>query len=183
MRTKNKSIILLCLALGWLSSACTTASRAKIATVVHQERGSLSYETGEEIVASIQELAQEYQLDPMLILAIIKTESSFNPRALSHRGAMGLMQVKSIVVRDVAVDLGILPKDSQRLKSDLKFNLRVGVHYLSKLLEQYHGDLRKALMAYNAGPTTVSRLYKNRPVPVGGYQGRVLKAYRVYSSI
>ncbi|MNC95611.1 Transglycosylase SLT domain protein [compost metagenome] len=58
------------------------------------------------------------------------------------------------------------------------FNIEVGVHYLSKLLIKFRGDVKKALMAYNAGPTSVERNYKGRSVPEGGYQGRVLKAYK-----
>lgn len=153
----------------------------RVLSILHQEADRLDQETREEVASLVQELACAYRLDPMLILAVMKVESTFNPQAVSRARAYGLMQVRSIAVREVADDLGLNPQDSRRLFEN-DFNLRVGVHYLSFLLQKFDGDLNKALMAYNAGPTAVTRLYKRRPAPKGGYQGKVLKIYQSFAN-
>jgi len=152
----------------------------RIHAILALEAQGLSVFEREEISRTVTNLSKEYRLDPLLILAVMKVESNFDSRALSNHDARGLMQVRPIVVREVADDLDISAKDSSRLYEQA-FNLRVGVHYLAGLIRKFGGDLKKALMAYNAGPTSVARLYKNRPAPEGGYQGRVLKAYRLFS--
>lgn len=129
---------------------------------------------------TILETSRNYNIDPFLILAIMRVESHFNPKACSNRGAMGLMQVRSIVVREVAKEMGINPSESGRLLKDHHFNIRVGVHYFSMLIRKF-GDVRKALMAYNMGPTVVARFYKNRLAPHSGYQKKVLTFFEDYS--
>jgi soluble lytic murein transglycosylase len=92
--------------------------------------------------------AKHYQVDPLLVRAIIKVESNFEVRAVSHRGAQGLMQL----MPETAQDYGLSdPFDPEQ-------NIRAGVSYLCRLLSEFNGDLRFALAAYNAGPTTVKRL-------------------------
>jgi len=59
--------------------------------------------------------------------------------------------------------------------------MRVGVHYLAALIKRFKGDVCKAIMAYNAGPTRVTRIYAGKSVPLNGYQEKVLKAYLAYS--
>ncbi len=149
--------------------------------ILDREAQDLPTSTRSSISQIVNHLAQEYRLDPLLILAVMKVESTFNPKAISNAKAYGLMQVRSIVVKAVAGDLGINPNDSGRLLTSHEFNIRVGVHYLAGLIKEFGGDVKKALMAYNAGPTTVARLYKNRPAPEGGYQGKVLRTYRAFS--
>lgn len=155
--------------------------REKVASIVDREAQKLNPGDRQEIASAVSNLANSYGMSPLLILAVIKVESNFNIKAVSNKDARGLMQVRPIVVREVANDLGINPHDGQSLFGH-EFNLRVGVHYLAGLLKQFHGDIKKALMAYNAGPTTIARIYKNRPVPEGGYQGKVLKVYRGLSN-
>jgi soluble lytic murein transglycosylase len=153
----------------------------QVAAILEREGDKIDSKTREEIAQTVMELSEEYGLDPMLILAVIKVESRFELKARSHRGALGLMQVRPIVVREIADDLGIDPRNSRQLAIDHAFNIRVGVHYLVTLLNKFGGDVRKALMAYNRGPTIVARLYKYRPVPESGYQGKVLREYANYS--
>lgn len=153
----------------------------KVTRILSQAASQLDERTRAEVAQTVSDAAKKYRIDPILILAVMKVESMFNPKAISNAKAYGLMQVRSIVVKDVAPELGILPQDQGRLLANHTFNIEVGVHYLSKLLIKFEGDVKKALMAYNAGPTTVERNYKGRSVPEGGYQGRVLKAYRELS--
>lgn len=116
----------------------------------------------------ITELSQLYGLDPLLIASVIKVESQFNPKATSHFGARGLMQVTPIVVRELKNEFrGLQNRDLY----DVSKNLLVGTHYLDFLLEKYHGNLEHALIAYNMGPTAVDRrLQQGRSLPTTYYR-------------
>jgi soluble lytic murein transglycosylase-like protein len=87
------------------------------------------------------------RIDPDFIHSVIHAESDFNPRAVSPKGAQGLMQL----MPETATDLGV--KDA----FDPQSNVEAGTRYLRELLERYHFDVRKALAAYNAGPLRVDR--------------------------
>jgi Transglycosylase SLT domain len=89
--------------------------------------------------------AQEHGLEPALVKAVIKCESSFNPSAQSPRGAQGLMQL----MPSTQAMLGVLEP------FDPRHNVAAGVRYLAMLKETFSGDLTLALAAYNAGPQTV----------------------------
>ncbi|MBT7611441.1 MAG: lytic transglycosylase domain-containing protein [Bacteriovoracaceae bacterium] len=94
-------------------------------------------------------------IDPLLILALIRQESAFNPNAKSHAGAQGLMQLMPATAR----------RYKRRLKAyqlkDPSLNLRIGIKYLKKLLKKYDGNLIQTLAAYNAGEGRVKRWMKN----------------------
>jgi hypothetical protein len=95
----------------------------------------------------VRGLAREYQLDPNLVLAVIETESNFNPRAQSPKNAQGLMQ--------------LIPATAQRFGVrdvwDPEQNLRGGMAYLRWLLAHFNGDVRLALAGYNAGEGAVAQ--------------------------
>lgn len=150
--------------------------------IVESEAAHLSESERGQIKSVVLHLSREYHIDPLLILSVVHVESHFKPSAASNRGALGLMQIKPVVVRELSKRQNV-SLEHQYLLKDNVFNLHVGVRYLSFLINKYHGDVNKALMAYNAGPTTVSLLYKNRPAPTGGYQGRVLKTYQRYAML
>ena len=87
------------------------------------------------------------KLDPFVILSLIRQESAFNPEAISHAGARGLMQLMPHTAKDVA-------RKSKLVKSKLKdpdFNLKLGIKYFKSLLKKYNGNLVYSLAAYNAG--------------------------------
>lgn len=119
---------------------------------------------GEEIYAA----ARHNRVDSLLVAAMVKVESGFTPNVVSPQGAVGLMQVlPSTAGLYGAADLG-----------DPRVNLDIGSRYLSSLLNQYAGDLEKALAAYNAGPGNVDRFGGVPPfAETRAYVGRVLAAY------
>lgn len=95
----------------------------------------------------IRAASVEYGVDEAFLRAIIHAESAFNPRAMSIKGAQGLMQL----MPGTASDMGVLDAfDSDQ-------NIRGGARYLSLLLRDFHGNERLAAAAYNAGPGAVQR--------------------------
>jgi soluble lytic murein transglycosylase-like protein len=101
-----------------------------------------------EVETAVQEAVRLYpQVRPELVRAIIATESNFDPRAVSKRGAKGVMQLMDDTGRAMGVDD---PFDTRQ-------NVRGGVRYFAQLLTKYGGDEAKALAAYNAGPGAVDK--------------------------
>lgn len=96
--------------------------------------------------------APEYDLDPELVLAVIQAESNFNPRARSHKGAMGLMQLMPATAKRFGVT---------DIKNPLQ-NLRGGMAYLQWLNKHFEGELPLILAAYNAGENAVMK-YRGIP--------------------
>jgi soluble lytic murein transglycosylase-like protein len=122
----------------------------------------------------VLEAAARYQVEPEIIKAIIMAESGFNPKAVSKVGARGLMQLMPRTAKFLGV------KDS--FKPD--HNIDAGVRYFKQLLDQYDGEIRLALAAYNAGSYNV-RKYKGIP-PFKAtriYIDKVLKYYQAYQKI
>lgn len=104
--------------------------------------------------------AARHGLDPALVEAVVRAESRFNPRAVSRSGAYGLMQLTVPTAEELA---------GRRLYGqdlfDPELNLDLGCLYLKRLLRGYSGDLRLALMAYNAGPGRVAQWRAKEPDP------------------
>lgn len=112
---------------------------------------------------TIHQSAMKYNLDPYLIMAVIKTESDFNPDALSHKGARGLMQLMPVVWRHYQPDSrcsGNHPPTLPCPDGDCIFaptkNIDTGAHYLHDLIQRFDGRVDLALEAYNAGLTNVT---------------------------
>lgn len=100
----------------------------------------------------IMQAAQNYKIDPALIRAIIQAESSYNPRAVSKRGAQGLMQLMPGTAKSLGIEDSFNPA----------LNIDGGVRYFRQLLDRFGGDEALALAAYNAGSRYV-RKYKGVP--------------------
>jgi soluble lytic murein transglycosylase len=122
----------------------------------------------------ISDAAKQTGVDSRLLKAMIKAESDFDPRAVSRKGAMGLMQ--------------IMPENFKMLNLENPFdpwqNIRAGATYFQKLYERFNGKLALSLAAYNAGPTAVDR-YKRIPPyqETEEYVRRVLKYYRTFKQL
>jgi soluble lytic murein transglycosylase len=100
--------------------------------------------------------AQNYDLNPALLAAVIDQESKFRSDAKSSTGAIGLMQLQPATAKGIAIRTG----GSKFVLSDLynpELNVRYGAWYLHHLLQKYGGDERVALAAYNAGQENVDR--------------------------
>jgi len=97
----------------------------------------------------INAVSSRHHLDPDLINSVIHAESGFNPRAVSPKGAQGLMQLMPQTASRLGVVNSFDPGD----------NLEGGTRYLRELLERYDFDLIKALAAYNAGPQRVEQYH------------------------
>jgi soluble lytic murein transglycosylase len=98
--------------------------------------------------------AAEAGLDPFLVAALIRQESTWETRARSRVGALGLMQVMPATGRQIARTLKVRGWHPDQLYEPA-VNLRFGTWYLSQSLRQYGGDLSRALAAYNAGGTRI----------------------------
>ena len=125
--------------------------------------------TPQTINTFIQAAATEHGIDPLLIKAIIKAESNFDPTAVSPQGAQGLMQLMPATAKDLQVSNPFDPQE----------NITGGAKYLRFLLDSYRWDVELSLAAYNAGPGNVKQAIPNIP-ETRAYVVKVLDNYQSY---
>jgi soluble lytic murein transglycosylase len=114
-------------------------------------------------------------VDSLLVKAIIKAESDFNPKAVSKKGAMGLMQIMPQNFQDLQIENPFDPRE----------NIMGGTRYFKYLYDRFDGKLALSLAAYNAGPTAVDHYNKSIPPykETEQYVERVLRYYRNYRNL
>jgi soluble lytic murein transglycosylase-like protein len=130
---------------------------------------SASQASSSDLRRLVKEISLEHGLDPKLVDSLVRVESAYNPKAVSHRGAMGLMQ--------------LMPQTAKRLRVanpfDPESNIRGGVREFARLIERYSGNLQLALAAYNAGENAVAR-YRGIP-PYSETRNYVSKIMTLYT--
>jgi len=128
--------------------------------------------------ALLVRLGEHYRYDPSLIVAVIMTESSFDPRSRSHMGALGLMQILPKTGESLAVETQRRWSGDHTL-FDPYLNISLGVRYLAKLQKRF-GTLEIALTAYNYGPSRVEAWIRRGDDLPTDYAQRVLARYRQF---
>ena len=160
------------------SPATPGGRRLAARTARHSRRGVLLAERRRLIDETVAAEAARYQIDPLLIHALIAQESGGSPNALSPRGALGVMQLMPLTARRFGV----------RDRRDIPSSIRAGVQYLVYLLDRYHGDVRLSLAGYNAGEASVDRtggIPQNRETPnyVRAVEARYVKLARARAAV
>ncbi len=121
-----------------------------------------------ELAAIVSDASARTRIDADFIASVIRAESGNNPRAVSPKGAQGLMQLMPRTASTLGVKNSFDPAE----------NVEGGVRYLRDLLVQYNGDAAKALAAYNAGPHRVQQYGGVPPYPeTHAYVARIISDY------
>jgi soluble lytic murein transglycosylase-like protein len=144
-------------------------TREDAARTRHVEEAMAKYDISRDLAEDIYDIAREQDIEPRLAYGLVKTESTFDERAVSHVGARGLTQV---MPRTAA---WLIPGTKTEDLYDRQTNLRLGFQYLDQMIDKYKGDVRLALLAYNRGPGTVDKVLKRGGNPDNGYADKVLR--------
>jgi len=130
--------------------------------------GTTSRASAQEIADAIGLASSRYRLDPDFVSSVVSAESGFNSRAVSPKGAQGLMQLMPGTASQLGVDNAFDPAK----------NTEGGTRYLRMLLERFNFDVAKALAAYNAGPLRVDQ-HKGVPpyLETRKYVARIINDY------
>jgi soluble lytic murein transglycosylase-like protein len=119
----------------------------------------------------IEKVANRHEIDPALVKAIIMAESGYNPKAISKRGAKGLMQLMPSTAKSLGVEDIFNPEH----------NIKGGVIYFKRLVDLFEGDVKLALAAYNAGVRKVKKYQGIPPFKATRYYiKKVFKYYEYY---
>jgi soluble lytic murein transglycosylase-like protein len=148
----------------------SSAPRPQVARVESAERDATAAEddidTQAGMDAFIKKVAAKYNVSPDVVAAVIEAESEFNPRAVSRRGARGLMQLMPQTAKTLGVDDPFDPRE----------NIEAGARHLRALMDRFGDNLPLVLAAYNAGEVAV---IKHRGVPpyreTRAYVKRIMK--------
>jgi soluble lytic murein transglycosylase-like protein len=133
---------------------------------------SSRYKIDADLAGSIVDVAQAEGIDPELAFRLVKLESDFNVHATSPVGAVGLTQVMPSTAKFYVKGI------TREKLYDPNVNLRVGFRYLRGLVNEYHGDVKLALLVYNRGPVAVAKSRAQGDSPSNGYDRILTKGYR-----
>lgn len=136
------------------------ADESLIEAVLSKRAPDLGATLRRQLVRAIAEEAWRAGYDPLMILAIIQVESSFEDDAVSPKGARGLMQIQPTTLNFLTKHEGIR-LNPEEIQSDPALRVRLGIRYL-RLLQNKFQNLDRALMAYNAGPLRLQQTLRGR---------------------
>ncbi len=128
---------------------------------------------------TLWEESSRYDLDPLMVLALINVESRFLANAVSKEGAHGLMQILPWVAGNLVKEAALEHWQGTESLFDPIFNIKLGVYYLGYLHDRF-GDIRIALTAYNQGPTRVQRKLDRQKTLSWRYADRILAITQLY---
>lgn len=158
-----------------LSFASLVQDIKRILEIYHPNTGGMNYMDFSYLIASE---CFEKGIDPYLVLAVIKTESSFRRHVVSNKGAVGFMQVlpdTAFYVSDMHSNINL---NNRSELFDPKQNVRIGISYLAYLLNKYDNQ-RYALIAYNMGPGNLNKMIKNGSAVSDKYYRTVMDNYEL----
>ncbi len=148
--------------------------RNRIHEVIRKYNSGLDRKGMRSISNRIFSESRKYGHDPLLLTALIVTESSFNQKAKSHKGALGLMQIRPATGSALATEAQMAWKGNFTLFNP-DTNIALGAMYLDKLQKRFQ-DLDLALEAYNHGPSRLSRYLRQGKKPKK-YSRKVIRMY------
>ena len=160
----------LCLSAGLLSCGGETGS---LTEALSERATHVKGPDRVRIARALVRAGQEFEVDPLLLLAVAEEESRVRLDARSKKDALGLLQIQAVTAKEVAERNGIAWRGEEQL-FDLGINARIGAAYLADLRERF-GSWDLALTAYNLGPGKARRLRGRQPS--SRYSARVLKRY------
>jgi len=143
-------------------------------------RGGFGQDEERRVLAAIVRESRRHGLDPVMIAAVIEIESRFDPYARSGVGACGLMQLMPPTAKELLAE-----RDGHLVARHLfnpVLNIELGTAYIARLLRRFDGDLQRALIAYNAGPSVARSLVRGSKSyrRLQAYPRAVLAAYRSF---
>ncbi|MDA8126803.1 MAG: transglycosylase SLT domain-containing protein [Deltaproteobacteria bacterium] len=145
-----------------------------IAAHLENKRARIPDEELREVAKTIYDASHRYGVDYRLVLAVMEAESNFRQDVVSNMGAVGIMQVKTVVAREFSRDLGISYKKD--VLDSAHANVRFGVYYLAWLSKYFDND-RAVLFAYNVGFTRARQTIQRNSEPKTSYTRKVLQEY------
>lgn len=143
----------------------------------------------------VYKYAEENDIDPYLVFAIIKAESNFERNIESSSGAIGLMQLMESTAIEMANEIGqeVIVKESLY---NPEMNIKIGINYYSYLLKHYNGNRNLAITAYNAGMGNVDKWIKEGTIKEDGsdienipfketnnYVRKIIRNYKIYEQL
>ena len=183
---KNKKI-LIGVIIGLMAVVFLVVFKDKILKIIYPK-------TYKEIVSVY---ADKYNVDENIIFSVIKAESNFENNAVSHKDALGLMQIMEGTAKDVATkyDINIDLNNAEQEILNVQNNINIGAKYLSVLIDKYQ-NIELAVAAYNAGTGTVDNWIEKGIIKKDGsdienipyketnnYVRKILRNYNVYEKL
>jgi soluble lytic murein transglycosylase-like protein len=154
---------------------------SKPASAVERPQSALRFPGYQEALPHLEAAATSAEIDPALVIAVAAAESAFNVKAVSRKGALGLMQVMPATAARYGVT--VKPEaEGEHAAMEPKVNAQIGTRYLADLLRMFDGDKELALAAYNAGEGAVIK-YGRRIPPYPETQQYVAKVMQFYRSL